>query len=208
MALAEQRMTPKWSATLGERDLEFPLALALDFAPAGTKIPARGGIVADQDIASAKKPEVVLLSSWPSIQYHAEEIRHDWQLVIAEDGMLQAHPLVNFMNVVHLDGVNLTGVRRLKVDICLAHEQAPRVGFAIALIARDNPKRISLKDTGLGWAAKRSSWFELSGKSQGRAVFEWEASDEKDMTLALVTTCLDKRANFAWARWGAIILES
>lgn len=207
LVLAEQRAALDWSAKLDGLDLEFPLALELEFAPPGTTVTPRigsGRLPATEEVNDSK---VLLLDSWSNIDYQAEPLQHDWQVVVAEDGTLQAHPLQNAMTVVHLSNLEFDGVRRLRADIRLAHEQAPRVGFALALVPKDKRRRVNVKDPKLNWAARKTSWFELTGKAEGHAIMELGPTDAEGMSLALVTACLDKRAEFAWARWGSIVLE-
>lgn len=207
LSLAEQRTTREWTARLGETDLQYPLALALDFAPPGTRTPLRTGQRGPSNAEDGADSRALLLKAWSTLAFRSEPLQHDWQLVVAEDGTLQAHPLANAMTVVHLDDLDLQGIRRLRAEIRLAHEQAPRIGFAMALVSKDKRHSVNVKDVKLGWAAYKTSWFELNGKAEGSAVMDIHQEKTEGMSLALVTVCLDKRAEFAWARWGSIVLE-
>lgn len=206
LALASQKIAPRWGLLLNDRVLSYPLALELDYAPPGTR--PNGRVAAPtQGVGTSERTAPIVYDRWEDIRYEALSVKTDWQIALAEDAMLQAHPLRSRVTVLRLKDISPSEGTEIRVDIRLAHEAAPRTGFAIALVPSGLSGKIDASDTRLSWASKRSDWFELKGREDGRAFLAWEKHEAEGMTLALVTTCLDNIEDFAWARWGTLALQ-
>lgn len=202
LALSAQRLGPRWSARQAARDLNRALALSTGFAPPGISLPSMAPTT--QARFDTERFHVIV-DAWNGVDFAYEPVRHDWQVVQAEEGFLQAHPLAGAPTVIRLRNIDLTGFRRIRADMRLAHANAPRIGFAVALLDSSRSRKLNLRDKDLSWSDISSDWFVLQGEESGLAFLEFEGKGRVD--IALVTSCLDKNADFAWARWGPIVLE-
>lgn len=202
LALSAERIGPRWAARLGTADLSRALALGTSFAPPGIAIPKVGGNPPPGIKASNLH---IVVDDWNDVTFSHEPLLHEWQVAVAEDGFLQAHPLVGKPALIRLQKVDLTGFRRIRAEIRLSHASAPQVGFAIALLEKQSMRKLRLRDKDLSWARTTSGWFALNGENSGLAFLD--LSPQGPVDIALVTSCLGKKADFAWARWGSIVLE-
>lgn len=199
LPLAAERLGIRWSARLGVRDLGRSIALSTGFAPPGITLPDQAATRTDPSRLH------IVVQDWRNIEFGHEPVKHGWQVVQAEDGYLQAHPLVGAPTLIWLRDIDLTGFSRIRADIRLSHAGAPQIGFAIAMLEPGRQGRLRLRDRDLSWSRGASSWFTLKGEESGLAFLDIEAQGHAD--IALVTSCFDKKADFAWARWGAVVLE-
>lgn len=202
LALSAEHVGPRWAARRGTADLSRALAFSTAFAPPGVAIPKVGG----NPPPGPKAPNFhIFVDDWNDVTFSHEPLFHEWQVALAEDGFLQAHPLVGKPALIRLPNVDLTGFRRIRAEIRLSHAGAPQVGFAIALLETPSTRKLRLRDKDLSWAGAASGWFALKGEDSGLAFLDLKPQGPVD--IALVTSCLGKKADFAWARWGSIVLE-
>lgn len=209
LSLNNSWVGPGLALQVDGNSLEQALAMTLQFAPVGVDLPARRGAVQPRTGAADDRSDavIVLVDDWRLATFRKARSPQGQLIELIDDGMLQIHPSVAGMTVASLDDLDLAGATRLRADILLAHVDAPRVAFALAVLPRGGKlPRKHLEDPSLSWALCNSGWLELGGGERASLCVTLD-TDLQEASVYLITILRDTRADYGWARWGQLYLE-